>query len=73
MIIIKLKKKRSRLPDSDKYYLKHWLSNNMTKRIDSHTLEMLSNQTSLSLFQVQDFLKDEKARIKKKNQLLSSS
>ena len=60
--IIRTKKNGWRLPDSDKMFLRNWLSSHMNKRLDKNTLEMLAPQTSITLFQIHDFLRDEKRR-----------
>ena len=52
--------------ESDKNFLKTWLNSNMDRRLSKNTIEQLSQQSSLTSFQVYDFLKAEKKRFRKK-------
>ena len=50
--------------ESDKNFLKTWLNSNMDRRLSQNTIEQLSRQSSLTSFQVYDFLRAEKKRKK---------
>jgi hypothetical protein len=51
--------------ESDKIFLKTWLDSNMNRRLTQNTIEQLSQQSTLTTFQVYDFLKAEKKRLKR--------
>jgi hypothetical protein len=53
--------------ESDKIFLKSWLDSNMNRRLTQNTIEQLSQQSTLTTFQVYDYLRAEKKRIKRLN------
>ena len=46
-------------------FLRNWVQSNMDRRLDINTLDPLSLQTTLTINQVHDFLRNEKRRLKK--------
>ena len=52
--------------ESDKKFLITWLNSNIDRRLSQNTIEQLSQQSSLTSFQVYDFLRAEKKRFRKR-------
>ena len=43
-----------------------WLESNLNTRLNHHTIEQLTQSSSLTFYQVYDYLRAEKARIRKR-------
>jgi hypothetical protein len=55
-----------RLKESDKLFLSMWLESNMNTRLNHNIIEKLTQSSSLTFYQVCDYLRAEKALIKKR-------